>query len=154
MVPSEGVVYFADDDNTYDLELFSEMRSIIRVGVWPVAFVGEILVEKPLVLEGRVVGWDVAYKPERPFAMDMAGFAVNVQEILRYPEAAFDSDQPVGYQETYFLKKMWISLVDLEPKADNCTKVLVWHTRMEKVNVIQEKKWNAQGKRSDDGIEI
>uniref|UniRef100_A0A8C4N894 Galactosylgalactosylxylosylprotein 3-beta-glucuronosyltransferase n=1 Tax=Equus asinus asinus TaxID=83772 RepID=A0A8C4N894_EQUAS len=35
-----GVVYFADDDNTYSLELFEEMRSTRRVSVWPVAFVG------------------------------------------------------------------------------------------------------------------
>jgi galactosylgalactosylxylosylprotein 3-beta-glucuronosyltransferase 3 len=37
-----GVVYFADDDNTYDIRLFEEMRYTKKVSVWPVAFVGEV----------------------------------------------------------------------------------------------------------------
>lgn len=38
-----GVVYFADDDNTYDIRLFEEMRYTKKVSVWPVAFVGEVI---------------------------------------------------------------------------------------------------------------
>ena len=32
----EGVIYFADDDNTYSLDLFEEMRYTQTVSVWPV----------------------------------------------------------------------------------------------------------------------
>ena len=32
----EGVIYFADDDNTYSLDIFEEMRSTKTVSVWPV----------------------------------------------------------------------------------------------------------------------
>lgn len=48
----QGVVYFGDDDNTYELKLFSEMRSVLNVGVWPVGIVGGMLVEAPLVQRG------------------------------------------------------------------------------------------------------
>ena len=147
-------LYFADDDNAYDPKLFVEIRTIKKAGVWPVAFVGELMVEKPLVEDGRVVGWDVAIKPEREFAVDMAGFAVSVKLLMDNPEARFDFDQPVGYQETYFLKSLGLKKDNLELKARNCTEVLVWHTRTEKVNLIQEKIWNRNGKRSDFGIEV
>ncbi len=49
-----GVVYFADDDNTYDIRLFEEMRYTKKVSVWPVAFVGELLYERPICSNGKV----------------------------------------------------------------------------------------------------
>lgn len=49
-----GVVYFADDDNTYDIRLFEEIRSTKKVAVWPVAFVGELMYERPICHQGKV----------------------------------------------------------------------------------------------------
>ncbi|XP_048061018.1 galactosylgalactosylxylosylprotein 3-beta-glucuronosyltransferase 2 isoform X2 [Megalobrama amblycephala] len=69
----KGVVFFADDDNTYSLELFEEMRSTRRVSVWPVGLVGGRRYERPLVEKGKVVGWYTGWKADRPFAIDMAG---------------------------------------------------------------------------------
>ena len=36
----KAIVYFADDDNTYDLKLFEEIRKTQKVSVFPVGFVG------------------------------------------------------------------------------------------------------------------
>ncbi|XP_036069686.1 galactosylgalactosylxylosylprotein 3-beta-glucuronosyltransferase 1-like isoform X1 [Oryzias melastigma] len=149
----QGVVYFADDDNTYSLQLFEEMRFTTKVSVWPVAFVGSLLYESPKVnSSGKVYGWRVLFDPQRPFAVDMAGFAVNLKLILTKPQASFKlTDVKPGYQESSLLSDL-VSLSDLEPKASNCTKVraclhtvkllqsdgggfphsvqvLVWHTR-------------------------
>ncbi|KAG8193285.1 hypothetical protein JTE90_003772 [Oedothorax gibbosus] len=132
-----GVVYFADDDNTYDLDIFEEMRYTHMVSVWPVGLVGGLMVERPLVKEGRVVGWNTVWKPDRPFPIDMAGFAVNVTLLLKHPEAGFSLSVPRGYQETRLLRDI-VSVDQLEPKADNCTKVLVWHTRTEHPKLKQE----------------
>jgi galactosylgalactosylxylosylprotein 3-beta-glucuronosyltransferase 3 len=49
-----GVVYFADDDNSYDIRLFEEMRYTKKVSVWPVAFVGELLYERPICADDKV----------------------------------------------------------------------------------------------------
>ena len=45
----DSVVYFADDDNTYDDALFEVMRDAGSVAVWPVGLVGGLMVEKPKV---------------------------------------------------------------------------------------------------------
>ncbi|XP_005998673.1 galactosylgalactosylxylosylprotein 3-beta-glucuronosyltransferase 2 [Latimeria chalumnae] len=135
-----GVVFFADDDNTYSLELFQEMRSTQKVSVWPVGLVGGRRYERPLVENGKVVGWYTGWRADRPFAIDMAGFAVSLQVILSNPKAVFKrrGSQP-GMQESDFLKQI-TTVEQLEPKANNCTKVLVWHTRTEKVNLANESK--------------
>ena len=35
-----GVVYFADDDNTYDIRLFKEIATTKRITMFPVGFIG------------------------------------------------------------------------------------------------------------------
>ncbi|XP_025907059.1 galactosylgalactosylxylosylprotein 3-beta-glucuronosyltransferase 2 [Nothoprocta perdicaria] len=140
--PQPGVLFFADDDNTYSLELFHEMRSTRKVSVWPVGLVGGRRYERPLVENGKVVGWYTGWRADRPFAVDMAGFAVSLQVILAHPKAVFKrrGSQP-GMQESDFLKQI-TTVEELEPKANNCTKVLVWHTRTEKVNLANEPKYH------------
>nr|XP_056712155.1 galactosylgalactosylxylosylprotein 3-beta-glucuronosyltransferase 2 [Euleptes europaea] len=140
--PPPGVLFFADDDNTYSLELFQEMRTTRKVSVWPVGLVGGRRYERPIVEKGKVVGWYTGWRADRPFAIDMAGFAVSLQIILSNPKAVFKrrGSQP-GMQESDFLKLI-TTVEELEPKANNCTKVLVWHTRTEKVNLANEPKYH------------
>ena len=45
-----------------------------------------------------VVGWDVVWDPKRPFAMDMAGFAVNLGLFLSRPKAKFAYKVKRGHQ--------------------------------------------------------
>ncbi|KAG8302015.1 hypothetical protein J6590_040291 [Homalodisca vitripennis] len=119
-----GVVYFVDDDNSYSLQIFSEMRFTKEVSVWPVGLVGGLLVEKPVVNEttGRVVGWNSQWRPERPFPIDMAGFAINLQHLLRHPQVKFQLQVKGGWQESELLTHL-TTKERLEPLADGCTKV-------------------------------
>ncbi len=151
----DGVIYFGDDDNTYSLELFEEMRHTSRVSVWPVGLVGGLKVEGPRVKEGKVVGWNAVWSPKRPFAIDMAGFAVSLPLLLKSPKAKFAYEVRRGYQESEFLKHLVSSLDELEPKAEDCTKVLVWHTKTQKVKLDMEAKLKDRGDPpSDDGVEV
>ncbi|KAJ8046127.1 Galactosylgalactosylxylosylprotein 3-beta-glucuronosyltransferase 1 [Holothuria leucospilota] len=119
-----GVVYFADDDNTYSLQLFKEMRTTQKVSVWPVGLVGGLRFERPIVSSnGEVTKWYTIWEPRRPFAMDMAGFAVNLNVFISHPEARFEIRSRRGYVESSLLTSLGITLSDLEPKADNCTKI-------------------------------
>lgn len=101
-----------------------QMRSTRRVSVWPVAFVGGLRYEAPRVnAAGKVVGWKTVFDPHRPFAIDMAGFAVNLRLILQRSQAYFKlRGVKGGYQESSLLREL-VTLNDLEPKAANCTKV-------------------------------
>lgn len=100
------------------------MRSTKKVSVWPVAFVGGLRYETPKVdTSGKVYGWKTVFDPHRPFAVDMAGFAVNLSLILTKPQALFKLEGVKGgYQESSLLMSL-VTLEDLEPKASNCTKV-------------------------------
>jgi len=150
-----GVVYFADDDNTYDLRLFEEMRDTRGVSVWPVGLVGHLRYERPIVSsEGRVTGWFTYWKPSRPFALDMAGFAVNFELLRINPAAEFSAMSRRGEMESDLLVQL-VQMSDLEPKAGNCTKVLVWHTHTEPANVTNEEKLRRKGlPTSDLAIEV
>ncbi|XP_059811371.1 galactosylgalactosylxylosylprotein 3-beta-glucuronosyltransferase 3 [Hypanus sabinus] len=149
----EAVVYFADDDNTYSLRLFDEMRWTKRVSVWPVGLVGGLRFERPLVEGGRVVGFHTAWKPHRPFPVDMAGFAVSLRLLLANREARFEGRAENGYLESSLLQSL-VSIEELEPVADSCNTVLVWHTRTEKPKMKQEEALIKEGRGSDVHIEV
>ncbi|KAM3718221.1 Coiled-coil domain-containing protein [Dirofilaria immitis] len=134
-----GVVYFGDDDNTYDWRLFDEMRTVERVGVWPVGLVGGLIVEMARLSEDKNVSFNSLWKPERPFPIDMAAFAINLSLALD-ANAFFTYDVPRGYQESHFLTTLGLKRSDLELKADGCTKVYVWHTRTERALLSQPEK--------------
>lgn len=152
---TKGVVYFADDDNTYDIRLFEEIRSVNAVGVWPVAFTGAARWAGPICKHGRVVGFHTNWKPFRTFPIDMAAFAVNLKRLLvERPDARFDPDIKPGFLETSFLEQI-TTVEELEPKAGNCLKVYVWHTRTETpiVNINGEKQLIKRGKPSNPDVE-
>lgn len=81
-----------------------------------------------------MTGYRSGWKADRPFAIDMAGFAINLDLILKTKEAEFSYKMAKGLQESEFLS-YFTKMEDLEPLADNCSKVYVWHTRTEKPTV-------------------
>jgi galactosylgalactosylxylosylprotein 3-beta-glucuronosyltransferase 3 len=65
---------------------------------------------------------------ERPFPLDMAGFAISF-DLLENNEVAFKYEVQRGYQESEILRQI-TTRDELQPLAMN--KILVWHTRTEK----------------------
>ncbi|XP_048590233.1 uncharacterized protein LOC5501385 isoform X2 [Nematostella vectensis] len=117
-----GVVYFADDDNTYDSELFEKMRWINGVGVWPVAFTGAARWAGPVCRDGRVVDFHANWGLFRPFPIDMAGFAINIRKlIVDHPRAEFKALQKPGMLESSLLTQI-TKKGELETLADDCKK--------------------------------
>lgn len=99
-----------------------QMRYTYRVSVWPVGLVGGMKFERPVVEDGKVVRFHTGWRPNRPFPIDMAGFAVSLRLVLTNKEALFDGDAQMGFLESSFLQHL-VTMDDLEPKADLCTKV-------------------------------
>ncbi|XP_077525664.1 galactosylgalactosylxylosylprotein 3-beta-glucuronosyltransferase S-like [Haemaphysalis longicornis] len=116
-----GVVYFADDDNTYDHRIFDEIRRTEGVSVFPVGAMREKGLSTPVVHEGRVIGFYDPWFGGRIFPLDMAGFAVNLRLVVNNRDLRMPYE--TGYLETKFLEAVGISsLADLEPLCDNASK--------------------------------
>lgn len=122
-----GVLYFGDDDNTFDLKLFSEIRSTRKVSMFPVGLIGDYAISTPVVRHGKVDGFFDSWPAKRKWPVDMAGFAVNLEYMGRSPNATMPFK--AGYEEDEFLKSIGLKMQDIEPKANNCTEILVWHTQ-------------------------
>ncbi|KAG4079491.1 hypothetical protein HA402_005188 [Bradysia odoriphaga] len=82
-----GVLYFGDDDNAFDLRLFSEIRSTQRVSMFPVGLIGLYAVSTPIVKQGKVIGFFDSWPANRLWPVDMAGFAVNLEYLALSPNA-------------------------------------------------------------------
>ena len=132
----KSVLYFGDDDNTYDLRLFGEIRKTKKVSVFPVALLGNQSISTPIVetrkiqsVDGKmtsvnkVVGFSDAWYGNRKFALDMAGFAVNVEFLVTNENASMP--YKAAYEEDLFIQSLNVTLDDLEPLADGCTQVTV-----------------------------
>lgn len=151
-----GVVYFMDDDNTYHRKIFDEMRRTRRVSIWGVGFTGAAKWAGPIVKNGKVVRFHTNWAHDRSFPIDMAGFAVSLDYLLKEKkDVKFDMEAKRGYLEPTFLSQL-TTMDQLEPMADNATKIYVWHTRTElpRASVSGEKALIKQGKPSDPAIEV
>ncbi|VDK58537.1 unnamed protein product [Anisakis simplex] len=126
-----AVVYFADDDNSYDVRLFDGyIRNVETVGVWAVGLAGKSAVEAQQVdLNGNVVGWLTQYAPKRTWAIDMAGFAINLKLILSN-NATFRNCRHSS-PEPCLLSTLNIRMSDLQPfgHLNEPRDILVWHTK-------------------------
>lgn len=150
-----GAVYFMDDDNTYHTQIFDEMRWTKGVSVWPVGLSGAARFAGPVVKDGKVVEFHTNWAPNRTFPLDMAGFSVSLKVLVKEkPWVNFNANARRGYLEPSFLEQL-TTKDKLEPLAENCTKVFVWHTRTEvaKDSIRGERQLIKLGRPSDISIE-
>ncbi|KAL9924583.1 galactosylgalactosylxylosylprotein 3-beta-glucuronosyltransferase I-like [Glossina fuscipes fuscipes] len=152
-----GIVYFMDDENTYSVDLFSEMSKTQpgRVSVWPVGLVGTLMVERPILNDQKteIIGFNTVSRPERPFPIDMAAFAISKNLLFQHPEVRFSYNAHLGYQETEFLMNL-TTLRELQPLSTESEDVLVWHTRTQKTKLTGEDGLRKNSRRSDEGLEV
>ncbi|XP_034473748.1 galactosylgalactosylxylosylprotein 3-beta-glucuronosyltransferase S isoform X2 [Drosophila innubila] len=124
---TNGVLYFGDDDNTYDLRLFTEIRQTQRVSMFPVGLIADYAVSGPVVRDGKVVAFLDSWVAARRWPVDMAGFAVNLGYMSLYPNV--NMPYKPGYEEDLFLRSIGLHIDQIEPRGNNCTEILVWHTQ-------------------------
>ncbi|KAH8408141.1 hypothetical protein KR222_000708 [Zaprionus bogoriensis] len=124
---TNGILYFGDDDNTYDLRLFSEIRKTQRVSMFPVGLIADYAVSGPVVRDGKVVAFLDSWVAGRRWPVDMAGFAVNLAYMSLYPKV--NMPYKPGYEEDLFLRSIGLHIDQIEPRGSNCTEILVWHTQ-------------------------
>nr|CAI99633.1 beta-1,3-glucuronosyltransferase [Caenorhabditis elegans] len=130
----EAVIYFADDDNSYDLRLFEDyIRNVKKLGLWAVGLAGGAAVEAPNVVNKKVTSFNFKWKSKRRFAVDMAGFAINLDYILN-SSAVFGTEckRGDGAPETCLLEdlgEIYSSLYSMVFYLQKNNEILVWHTK-------------------------
>ena len=105
------------------------MRFTKMVSVWPVALSGKLKWEGPVCRNDKVIDWYTMWEKSRPFPIDMAGFAVNLQLLIENQNANIDATTRRGYLESSLLQQL-VTRDQLEPRADMCSKVCKydgWH---------------------------
>lgn len=98
------------------------MRYTKKVSVWPVGLVGGLRWEGPICENGAVVKFYVAWRPERPMPVDMAGFAINAKLFIDNPEVEMDPLARRGYLESSIVSKL-AKRDEFEPLTDDCKQV-------------------------------
>ncbi|CAN1341173.1 Probable beta-1,4-xylosyltransferase IRX9H [Linum perenne] len=154
----DGIVYFADDDNVYALELFERLREISRFGTWPVAMLAQsknkAIIEGPVCNETQVIGWHTNEKSKRlrRFHVDMSGFAFNStmlwdsdrwQRPFKNPIRQLDSVKE-GFQETTFIEQVLEDESQMEGVPSGCSKILNWHLHLDASGTKYPKGWLLQ----------
>ncbi|KFB44758.1 AGAP001367-PA-like protein [Anopheles sinensis] len=128
---TEGILYFADDDNTYNLKLFEQLRHVRKVAMFPVGLISKYQVSSPIVKNGTITGFYDGWLGGRKYPLDMAGFAVSVKFLHSRPKAQMPFKP--GYEEDGFLRSLEpLDLKEVELLASNCTEILTWHTQARK----------------------
>ncbi|XP_049281845.1 galactosylgalactosylxylosylprotein 3-beta-glucuronosyltransferase P [Anopheles funestus] len=128
---TEGTLYFADDDNTYNLKLFEQLRHVRKVAMFPVGLISKYQVSSPVVKNGTITGFYDGWLGGRKYPLDMAGFAVSVKFLHTRPKAQMPFKP--GYEEDGFLRSLEpLELKEVDLLASNCTEILTWHTQARK----------------------
>lgn len=154
----DGIVYFADDDNVYSLELFESLREVSRFGTWPVAMLApsknKAILEGPVCNGTQVIGWHTNEKSKRlrRFHVDMSGFAFNSTILWDSKRWHRPTSDPIrqrdtvkeGFQETTFIEQVVEDESQMEAVAYNCLKVMNWHLHLEAHNFAYPRGWQLQ----------
>ncbi|RID53447.1 hypothetical protein BRARA_G00839 [Brassica rapa] len=154
----DGIVYFADDDNVYSLELFESLREIRRFGTWPVAMLApsknKAILEGPVCNGSQVIGWHTNEKSKRlrRFHVDMSGFAFNSTILwdpkrwkrpFPHPTRQLDTVKE-GFQETTFIEQVVADESDMEGVPSACSRILNWHLHLDALDVPYPQGWVMQ----------
>lgn len=152
----DGIVYFADDDNTYSVDLFQELRQIRRFGTWTVAKLNKkenkIVIEGPVCNGTKVIGWHTN-EPSTPrfrrFHAEMSGFAFNstiLWDPKRWRRPTIEAiRQPGTVKEEYKASTLIEQVVEdesqMEGSLHNCSRIMVWNLPLESSTSLYPSKW-------------
>ncbi|XP_038982404.1 probable beta-1,4-xylosyltransferase IRX9H [Phoenix dactylifera] len=151
----DGIVYFADDDNIYSLELFERMREIRRFGTWPVAMLAQsknkAILEGPVCNGSQVIGWQTNEKSKKlqRFHVVMSGFAFNstiLWDPKRWHRLTSNAIRQLdtvkeGFQETTFIEQIVEDESQMEGLPYNCARIMNWHLRLAARNLVYPEGW-------------
>lgn len=156
----DGIVYFANEDNIYSIDLFEQMRRIRRFGTWTVAKQtwdrSRILLEGSVCNGTQVIGWHISWSSSNMrflrFHAEMSGFAFNstilwdpkrwqrpTLEPIRQLDAFKD-----GFQSSSFIEQVVEDESQMECllQEQDGSKIMVWVLNVESFHSFYPPKWS------------
>ncbi|CAN4120228.1 unnamed protein product [Withania somnifera] len=141
----DGIVYFADDSNTYSLDVFEQMRQISRFGTWLVARLAEnnrkVILQGPICNGSQVIGWhtDVTAERFQRFYAEVSGFAFNstvLWDPKRWNRPTLEPIRQVdiikgGFQVSTFIEQVVEDESQMEGFPMPCSRIMVWQFNKE-----------------------
>ncbi|KAK4745530.1 hypothetical protein SAY87_011842 [Trapa incisa] len=143
----DGIVYFADEENVYSIDLFEDMRKIRRFGTWVVGKVSErrngAVLEGPVCNGTEVIGWHLdrskRWARARRFQMEMSGFAFNstiLWDPKRWHRPTLEPIRQLdtvkeGFQVTAFVEQLVEDESQMEGLPSSCLRVMAWEVHRE-----------------------
>lgn len=151
-----GIVYFADNDNIYSIDIFQQMREIRRFGTWTVARLSKdrsgILLQGPICNGSEVIGWHTNNESDgnsKRFHAEMQGFAFNSTILWDPKKRHRPSHEPIRQLESV-RENLWVSTLieqivedesEMEGLMNDCSRVMVWNIDLESSYSFYPKKW-------------
>ncbi|KAK8679515.1 hypothetical protein V6N13_144964 [Hibiscus sabdariffa] len=152
----DGIVYFADEDNIYSLDLFEQMRHIRRFATWTVG--KQTWDKSTAILEGpacngtRVIGWHLngLSRRFRRFHAEMSGFAFNstiIWDPKRWHRPTLEPIRQLDTTKDGFLASSFIEQVvedesQMEGLPQDCSRIMVWELNVEPSYSFYPTKWS------------
>jgi len=130
----KGVVYLADDDNSYSPKLFDELRKVERAAILAVGLLGPRGIERPIVKKGEILWWDANWI-ERKYPVDTAAIAIDA-DLLQDIKGDIWDDLEFG-GETEFLERFVAHPNDLEFLGNNCRRCYAWHNAPLNISLLR-----------------
>ncbi|KAF8388952.1 hypothetical protein HHK36_025635 [Tetracentron sinense] len=151
----DGIIYFADDDSMYSVDLFDQLREIRRFGTWPVATLTEsknkAILEGPVCNESQVIGWHTneRIRTFRRFHTVMPGFAFNstiLWDPKRWHRPTLEHIRQLdtvkeGFQESTFIEQIIEDESQMEGSVKDCSRIMVWHLHLEASHPFYPRGW-------------
>ncbi|KAK8547414.1 hypothetical protein V6N13_098124 [Hibiscus sabdariffa] len=152
----DGIVYFANEDNVYSLDLFEQMRHIRRFGTWVVVKQtsdrSKAILEGPVCNGTQVIGWHLneLSRRFRRFHAEMSGFAFNstiLWDPKRWHRPTLEPIRQLDTAKDGFLASLFIERVvedesQMEGLPQDCSRIMVWELSVEPSNSFYPKQWS------------
>ncbi|XVF35458.1 hypothetical protein REPUB_Repub18cG0147900 [Reevesia pubescens] len=152
----DGIVYFANEDNIYSVDLFEKMRHIRRFGTWTVAKQtwdkSRPILEGPVCNGTQVIGWHLngLSRRFRRFHAEMSGFAFNstiLWDPKRWHRPTLEPIRQLdtvkdGFQASSFIEQIVEDESQMEGLLQDCSRIMVWELNVESSNSFYTQKWS------------
>ncbi|KAK5773151.1 probable beta-1,4-xylosyltransferase IRX9H [Gossypium arboreum] len=154
----DGIIYFANEDNVYSIDLFQQMRHIRQFGTWTVAKQtwdkSRFGLEGPVCNGAQVIGWHLnrLSRRFRRFHAEMSGFAFNSTILWDQKRWHRPPLEPIrqldtvkdGFQVSSFIEQVVEDESRMEGLPLDYSRIMVWELSIESSNSFYPQKWSVK----------